>query len=187
MKWYEDRGYEIPVREVQLYTTNSKGERIKNGVKTRVARGTSILVDVTDLPPKSNVDIHYTCLKCGKPYKLRYGVYVGKKDPNVCGPCSKLSTKGTGSHGYWVDQLIVKNPKAACDISGETDKRFLVLHHLLSRSLGGKNLPENYVILSANYHMAFHVWNGGTNIPCNPEQYLKFREVELLKLSAKNP
>ena len=73
-----------------------------------------------------------------------------------CRSCAaKKGFKG-GCHSYWVAKLITNNLNAKCDISGETDKRFLVLHHLLSRKKGGKNTKNNYVVLSANYHTAFH-------------------------------
>lgn len=42
------------------------------------------------------------------------------------------------------------------------------------------NVEANYVILSANYHLAFHVWNGGTNVPCTPESYAKFKSLEMI-------
>jgi hypothetical protein len=91
---------------------------------------------------------------------------------------AKKGFKG-GCQDYWVDKLIINNPDAKCDISGETDKRFLELHHLLSRASGGKNEESNFVVLSANYHRAFHRWVGGTNVPCTPEQYYEFKELEL--------
>lgn len=84
-----------------------------------------------------------------------------------------------GCHSYWVNALITNNPDAKCDISGETDKRFLVLHHLYSRDNKKEVNKDAYVVLSANYHMAFHVWNGGTNVSCTPEKYYEFKRQEL--------
>jgi DNA-directed RNA polymerase subunit N (RpoN/RPB10) len=177
IKWYRSKGYEIPVEEVQLYCTNKKGERIKNGKKTRVVAGTKIVVNVEDLPPQSNEQVTVICEQCGKEYTTTYQFYKNKKT-NKCSECQKKTLKDTGSHRYWLDKLIVNNPNAKCDISGETDKRFLVLHHLLSRSNGGKDEESNYVILSANYHMAFHSSVGGTGSGCTPEQYYQFKEVQ---------
>lgn len=179
IRWYETHGYTVPKTKVQLYYTNNKGERKKNGIEYRVKRGTSILVDVKDLPPASNVDIQLICSDCGNTYQTRFGAYK-KKHSDKCSTCKKKEFKGNGTHGYWVGILIKDNPNAKCDISGETDKRFLVLHHLLSCSLGGINSPENYVILSANYHLAFHVWNGGMNKSCTAEKFSRFKEKELL-------
>jgi len=174
-KWFMERGYNIPTHKVQLWA-NVKGKRVKNGVATRVERGTKITVKIEDLPPASNETIYRICTWCDEEFKTRYSAYLKKKESDRCTACAKKGIKGDGSHGYWVKKLITRNPDARCDISGEKDKRFLILHHLLSRSTGGKNTPNNYVVLSANYHMAFHAWNGGTNIPCTPERYYKFKD-----------
>lgn len=184
LKWYKEKGYDIPVEEVQSYY-NKNGKRIKNGKKHRVKKGTKILVKVEDLPPKSNQEILVVCENCGKEYYTRYGFYKSKKT-NKCNDCVKkeLKTK-EGCQSYWIDELINRNPNAKCDISGETDKRFLVLHHLLSKSKGGKNSRDNYVILSANYHMAFHNSLGGTQYGCTPEQYYDFKEKEMIRINNK--
>jgi hypothetical protein len=177
LRWYKEKGYEVPTKEVQLYCKSKSGERIKNGTKHRVPEGTKILVNVNDLPPSSGQIIEFICESCGETGTTTWSAYK-KKQTNKCRLCQSKLLKDTGSHGYWVKKLIADNPNAKCDISGETDKRFLVLHHLDSRSSGGKDEEENYVILSANYHHAFHQWNGGTNIPCTREQYCKFKQQE---------
>lgn len=184
IKWYQSKGYDIPLEKVQLYCKNKKGETIKNGVKYRIKNGTKILVRVDDLPPKSNETITVICEQCGKEYKTRFGFYNSKKT-NKCSECQKKTLKNCGCHSFWINKLITNNPDAKCDISGETDKRFLVLHHLLSRNNGGENTPENYVILSANYHMAFHNSIGGTQYGCTPEQYYEFKNAELETLKNK--
>ena len=53
---------------------------------------------------------------------------------------------------------------------------------MLSRSIGGQNEESNYVILSANYHTAFHNWLGGTAVPSKPEDYLMFKRREIAGL-----
>jgi hypothetical protein len=175
--WYRSRGYEIPVSVVQLYC-NKKGRRLKNGKEKRVARGTKITVARKDLPPHSNEVLNFKCETCGKSYTTTWQAYRGKISNN-CRSCqAKKGFKG-GCHSYWVNVLIVNSPDAKCDISGEADKRFLVLHHLYSRDNKKELSRDAYVILSANYHMAFHVWNGGTNVPCTPEKYYEFKEREL--------
>lgn len=176
IRWYKAKGYEIPTHTVQLWAT-IKGKRVKNGIKNRVANNTKIMVKIEDLPPSSNVNIPLICPTCSKEFQTTYGAYLQKHSDN-CSSCVKKKVKGDGSHGYWVNKLISENPKAACDISGETDKRFLVLHHLTSRGNGGRNIPDNYVVLSANYHLAFHVWNGGMGIPCTKEKYMQFKKQE---------
>ena len=52
IKWYKEKGYEIPLHKVQLYYTNKKGEKKKNGIEYRVKKGTKITVKVSDLLPK---------------------------------------------------------------------------------------------------------------------------------------
>ncbi len=86
-------------------------------------------------------------------------------------------------HDFWKKKLLKDNLEAKCDISGETDKRFLVLHHLHNKADGGLNNETNYVILSNNYHLAFHSWNGGYRTKCTKEYYELFKkeELEILK------
>jgi hypothetical protein len=177
-KWFKERGYHVPTHDVQLWAV-IKGKLVKNGIGTRVKNGTKIIVKIADLPPASNVTITRCCNSCGNEFTTTYGAYLKKKESDRCAACSKKGLKGDGSHGYWVEQLIVKHEFAKCDISGEADKRFLVLHHLNSRSIGGKNTVDNYVVLSANYHLAFHMWCGGTNISCTADQYKEFKMLEL--------
>lgn len=182
-RWYKDKGYDIPTHVVQLWATVN-GKKIKNGISERIKNGTEIEVLIDDLPPKSNVNVQLICPRCNKDYKTTFGAYK-LKESNLCSTCVKKKIIGDGSHSYWVKTLIIENDNARCDISSESDKRFLVLHHLDSRSNGGRNIKENYVILSANYHMAFHNWNGGTNISCKKEDYIKFKEEEMKKTSNK--
>lgn len=179
LRWYIEKGYDIPTEIVQLYCLNKNGKKIKNGIDRRVKLGTKIIVNVNDLSPKSNEIITFICEDCGNEFTTTWQAYK-IKHTNKCRVCQCKTIKNTGSHSYWVNQLIVNNPNAKCDISGETDKRFLILHHLLSRNNGGLDKKSNYVILSANYHLAFHCWNGGTNIPCTPEQYYEFKRKEVV-------
>lgn len=182
IKWYQKKGYHIPVRKKQTYYINKNGERKKNGTKSvTVARGTKIMVDVKDLSPKSNETVKFICTECEQEHTTRAAAFFIKLD-SKCTGCKKKELKNTGCHSYWVKKLITDNPNAKCDISGETDKRFLVLHHLLNSKSGGKNEFENYVILSYNYHLAFHNSIGGTNVACTPKQYIEFKQNEMAKI-----
>lgn len=180
LRWYQEKGYAIPTVQIQLWAKNKNGERVKNGMEIRTARGTKLVVRREDLPPLSNKVLVFLCESCGNEYTTTWGAYQGKKSRD-CKACVLAKVKTTGCHSYWVDRLIASNHNAKCDISGEADKRFLILHHLLSRKGGGKNEASNYVILTANYHLAFHNWNGGMNVPSTPEQYRKFKKLELCK------
>lgn len=177
ISWLEDKGYKIPTHTRQLWCNGIDGKRVKNGVKICVASDTKLRVKRADLPPSSNRRMKFICNNCGKNYQTTWGKYRTRKFPD-CGKCEKSKLKTTGCHSYWIKKLITDNPEAKCDISGERDKRFLVLHHLLSRKNGGKNEESNYVILSANYHLAFHSCHGGMAAKCAPEQYIKFKQLE---------
>jgi len=173
IRWYKNKGYTIPTHKVQLWATKN-GKQIKNGTKTRVANGTKLIVKINDLHPQSNRIIKLICEDCKNEYQTTYGAYK-KKRTDKCKICQKKMLKGDGSHGYWVNKLITNNPDVKCDICREKDKRFLELHHLLSVKLGGRNKEDNYVVLSANYHIAFHRYIGTQN-PSTKEEYYKFKE-----------
>jgi hypothetical protein len=184
--WYESRGYVVPKSERQLFCKSSSGGRIKNGVAWSVKRGTKIIVSTSDLLPKSRQKIKFTCGTCGKQKETIWSAYYTKHHPDICLSCASSKTRGPGAHCTWVKRLITNNSEAKCDISGETDKRFLVLHHLTSQSVYGKSANSNYVVLTANYHLAFHAWNGGMNKPCYPYQYEEFKELELKRIIESN-
>lgn len=181
IKWYEEKGYDIPKRTRQLYCTTN-GVKHKNGIKTSYATGEKFKVKVEDLPPKSNIEVQYKCDECGKIFNIKWRVYQEKKT-DYCVKCyNHVHNFKEGTDNYWYNKLIKNNPNAKCDISGETDKRFLCLHHLLSRNNGGRNAKDNYVILSHNYHMAFHhSFMGNTSIKCTPEDYYRFKKQEINK------
>ena len=183
-KWYSEKGYNIPKREVQLYYKNKKGEKSKNGKSNQCKNGTKILVKIEDLHSNSNQSITFVCEECKNDCTTSWGAYQNKKT-NLCTSCQKKTIKTVGGcHGYWVDKLISSNHDACCDISGEPDKRFLILHHLLSTKIGGKDEKSNYVILSSNYHIAFHRWIG-TQKTSTPDKYIKFKELCLIELKKK--
>lgn len=182
LKWYTQKGYIIPKTPIQVYCKNRNGRRIKNGIEYRVVRGTTLMVREEDLPPSSNEIIRFICEKCEKTCTTTWSAFK-KKQSRKCRDCKKADIKGTGCHTYWVNRLITMSSEAKCDISEENDKRFLVLHHLHSE---GYNTPENYVTLSANYHLAFHKSMGGTGVPCTAADYYFFKEKELINKQSKN-
>lgn len=181
--WYISKGYNIPIRKVQNYYINNSGDKKKNGTKYSFEEGLKIKVKIEDLPKGSNKIINFICIECNKECSCIASTYIKKKVINRCKDCDILISNGARSHRYWINKLIIFNKEAKCDISGESDKRFLVLHHLKNKNDGGKNEESNYVILSANYHTAYHIWNGGFKIPCNSESYYKFKQKELENLN----
>lgn len=177
-QWYKNKGYDIPTEKVQLWTNGKDGTKKKNGISYRVKNGTSITVKVIDLPPSSNRKIEWVCTCCKQTFKTTYYAFLRKKS-SLCRTCYNTTQRNLDSQDYWAQQLIDKNESARCAISGERDKRFLVLHHLLSISNGGKNEEANYVVLSANWHMAFHRWMGGFNKPCTSRDFDTFMLLNL--------
>lgn len=180
IQWFKNKGYLIPTEKVQLWAKNAQGERIKNGMGERVRQGTKLVVRVDDLRPTSNRKVEWTCNNCNQTHKTTYYAFLRKKS-TLCRKCYNTTQRNLDSQDYWVDQLIKKNEGAKCAISGETDKRFLVLHHLRSRSSGGENEESNYVVLTANWHLAFHRWMGGHNIPCREEDFYEFKQLQVLE------
>jgi hypothetical protein len=144
----------------------------------RFATGQIIKVKTKDLHVGSLQRVDLYCDTCHQVYSLRFRDYMAKQS-NTCQSCIR-QPENCVSHEYWLKRLIINSDTAVCDISGETDKRFLVLHHLWSRSTGGLNEEENYVVLTANFHKAFHssLENGGRS-GCTPTQYKEFKQKEL--------
>ena len=143
----------------------------------RFASGGLLVVKTRDLHPGCMQRVDLWCDICITQYSLRWRDYI-KKQSNTCKRCLN-EPANCSSHEYWIRRLLLDNPDAICDISGELDKRFLVLHHLQSRKTGGQNEESNYVVLSANHHKAFHgsLGNGGRD-GCTPEQYYEYKQKE---------
>jgi len=91
---------------------------------------------------------------------------------------------GVMGKNYWRRKLLQEKVEGTprCDISGEEDIRFLVIHHLSPRAKGGLERRDNVVIITANYHQAFHSECGGGDALCTPEQYYAFRKRERNRL-----
>jgi hypothetical protein len=159
--WYLLKGYRIP--ESRHYPG-------------RPSTGFALEVKTEDIYPGSLQRVDVLCEKCGEVYNLRWREYLAKQS-NTCIKC-RSHPDNCHSHEYWLKRLIGDAELPACDISGETDKRFLVLHHKMARSNGGANEETNYVVLSANYHEAFHR-SIGTKSRATPEDYEAFKVAEL--------
>jgi len=100
IKWYTDKGYEIPTHTTQLWAT-VKGVKVKNGKKTRVAMGTKIIVKLEDLAPSSNTLLSLMCNECLKPFTTTYKAYKAKHLSDRCTDCAKKTVKDKGSNSYW--------------------------------------------------------------------------------------
>lgn len=192
VKWYEMLGYVIPEEAFetkQMYgygQTSRRTRTAKNGVRKylRAPYPLSVLPEHV-LDTKSKNNLKFTCPSCAAQVCGPWREFHANMTMN-CKSCREVASWRGGKHRYWAKQLIDLTENSKCDISGETDKRFLELHHLLSKSNGGKDEPSNYLVLSCNYHRAFHLGMGGMNVPCTPEDYAKFKKQELEKLGNKS-
>jgi hypothetical protein len=174
---YEEKGYVIPRMKKQKYEKGANGNLCKAGTCIST-ENRKILVKVLDLPPTSHYPIQYRCDKCGEVFTVGYNMYRRRRAlGDLCKRCATTKDHVT-SHERWVKKLIIDNPYAQCDISGENDKRFLVLHHLEGRGDNKNNFRDGYVIISANYHVAFHKFLGSTRVRSTREKYLEFKQRE---------
>lgn len=185
-RYYEYLGYRLPpeafaYRQIMSPSrgANSKGELRKDGVRRYLPAPYLLEVKDEDVL-NTKVLLTFKCSLCPNESVGRYGSFHGLNSFD-CQQCRVGKSFKGGKHKYWLDRFILNDPDAKCDISGVTDKRMLELHHLLSVQSGGKDEPSNYVVLCANYHRAFHRSMGGHVHPCVPEDYYKFKAVELGK------
>lgn len=188
--YFESKGYEIPTERYHR-GMNRAGKNM--GYRTRYVLGSLIEVKVSDLTPGSHYRVTYTCDTCGVERSTLYNLYLKRQQSEGSDRCPTCAKRVTGRNNgvshrtgdYGKNSLRLKllaAPDVVCDISGEPDKRFLVVHHLIPRSRGGQNTVDNMVVLTANYHTAFHRSLGGNGGECGPEQYYEFREQERQRL-----
>lgn len=191
--YFTDLGYKIPTTSYQRFRKNGK----PTGYRTRYVLGATLTVRTEHLSPGSHYRITYTCDSCGKRCSTLYNLYMSSpNEEDLCIICARsksglsnsienLQTKrksGVMGKNFWRKKLLHGSEDVCCDICGETDKRFLVIHHLTPRSKGGLEHRDNVVVLSANYHQAFHAECGGNDSVCTPEQYYAFRKRERNRL-----
>jgi len=80
MKYWENRGYKLP-------------KSLDNWNRMTVKRGSSILVDVNDLPPRSSVLVDRKCDNCGKidkVYWYEYNDIKNNRTRDICTKCSNI-------------------------------------------------------------------------------------------------
>lgn len=187
-KW-EKLGYVIP-KEKYDRGRNNAGKTL--GFRYRFVLGSEIEVNISDLSPSSHARVTYKCVKCNSHNTTEYIQYL-KRTTDLCPTCNKShmgransvltrDRKENNSYGkeYWKKKLIHENPNAKCDITGETDKRFLIVHHLIPRNLGGQEIEENVVVITSNMHQAFHS-QYGHNVGI--KEYEEFKHAERLRLN----
>ncbi len=185
----ERKGYAFPTERIQKTRYG-----FPSGWRTKYILPHTLDVRLADLPPGAAYRVSFTCADCGGNFSTKICFY-NKRTTEFCRDCAtkrlvyrKESVKipfGTRGKHYWKKALIQDSVVAACDISNETDKRFLCVHHLKPRHLGGKEERDNVVVITANYHQAYHQEMGNNQSEqVNKESYLAFKARELQKLAA---
>lgn len=186
--YYESLGYVIPKEKTEKIGKSGK----KKGFRDRYILGSVIKISPKHLSVGSHNRIKYTCANCGEIGTTTYNLYV-QRQTDFCPTCAKKENGKLNSRfskdvtdttelsiSQWKKIVLTDNPDAKCDITGETDKRFLIVHHLVPRNMGGLNTKENAVILSAQYHQAFHS-QYGHNVGI--KEYEEFKHAERLRLN----
>ena len=189
LNYWISKGYIIEPSKTQVYQINpATGNANKDGCRISVPRGSILAVRVEDLPRTSGVKVQYKCSVCGCIITTTYKRFLDKMS-DACPSCHAKIMNAERiperSQNYYLKTLIADNPNAKCEITGESDKRFLDLHHKLSRSNGGMNHPDNYAIVSTQYHHIFHREMGGNNKLCTPQQWEEFKQKEITRLEGK--
>lgn len=186
----ERRGYVFPTERVQR--TRSDGSPY--GWRLKYILPHTLEVKLSDLPKWAHYRVDFTCADCGNTFSTAIAFYNSRKT-DFCRDCfakrlvytkdSVTMPFGTRGRDYWKRTLIDEAVSPCCEISGNTDRRFLVIHHLMPTGKGGPETFDNVVIITANYHQAYHKEMGNNqSARVNKESYLAFKARELQKLAA---
>jgi hypothetical protein len=94
IKYLKNKGYEIP------YFKDRKG-------RLTTKKGSSIIIDIKDLPPRSGTKVLVKCEDCGKERKKEYcslfqnkGSYFRKTGETLCSKCANRRMSGVNSGQY---------------------------------------------------------------------------------------
>lgn len=147
IKWFEDKGYEIPRIKKTRYDKNGHNK----GLRASVPKGTTIKVDVHDLQPTSTAKIEYECDYCHKIRSVSWGKYMVQNHDGktYCGNCAqKVLCSGENSYRWNYNltyeerengrntfennqfvQKVLARDNYTCQCCGRT-KIKLAVHHL---------------------------------------------------------
>lgn len=197
IKHFEKLGYDIP-----KYCD-------KEHKKYRVKKGTTIMVKVEDLLPRSRVKIDVECDACHNKKDILYCAYHSRKnsesDKYYCEHCAaKIYISGESNH-FWnpnlTDEDRINNRKATteynnflrkvlardkyiCQCCGNTNKEMgLEVHHLDGFDWCKEKRTDttNGITLCRNCHSNFHITYGkGGNTKEQFEEWIG-RVVDVLK------
>lgn len=84
----------------------------------------------------------------------------------------ELGVGETGPVRAEIKRVVSKRQKGKCGKNGCNIKRYLVLHHIVPRHLGGDNRVSNLIYLCPNHHSEAHDNNGKATFNGVPK-YLK--------------
>ena len=100
ISYYETKGYKIP-------------RSLDNRGRLKVRRGTTITVDVNDLPQNSQVAIQLQCDECKKIYNTFYSTYSSMKKENNKTYCQKCASiiYNSGENAFWKNKKFSQEHK----------------------------------------------------------------------------
>ena len=168
---YEKLGYEIP----RYYN--------KNSCTWRVKRGTKIIVKISDVPPKSHIEVDLDCDCCGKTYKSLYSNYSRRNHDGktYCADCSRTVLNSGENSACWKDSITMEERENGRDYLEYTNfiKRILARDDYTCQCCGQKHTKmevhhldgydwckekrtddENGVTLCPMCHKSFHSMYG---------------------------
>lgn len=102
MQYYKNKGYNIDILK----------QKSKNN-KLAIPKGTTILVNLVDLPLKSHAYIHITCDYCGKDITKEFSVYNDQKqksflNKDACEGCKHLKVNESNTIRYGNKSHFIK-------------------------------------------------------------------------------
>ncbi len=195
--YYKELGYDIP-KSKEKYASN------------KVARGTSIIVKISDVSKGSHVPVHVICDNCGKEYTIPYKQYYmeNRNGKVYCHSCANTLFNSGENHGNWnfdkskeerqderkypeytefVKKVLIRDNYhcKVCGVKINKDTQVAV-HHLDSYNwcISKRVDVENGVCLCGKCHESFHLLYGyGNN---TKEQFEEWIGFPLQDLNCKN-
>ena len=167
IKHYEKLGYTIP-----RYLDKNKQLKVK--------KGTTIIVNTSDLPPCSNIKVTVQCDHCGQVYQVNYFSYLKSQTYHAgtvyCNHCiqkifkRKIEPNERDRHKFYPEYTtfvrnVLKRDNYTCQCCEKKLSKGLEVHHLDGYDWCiEKRLDEtNGITLCGNCHGNFHSKYGRGN------------------------
>ena len=200
IRWYEDKGYEIP----RYYNKANSKYMVKNGTK--------ITVKVEDLSKGSNTKVYVECDGCHKKYKERYITYYNHNHNGkvYCIHCTKTLFFSGKNHPNWnfektqeereIDRTfpeyhefikkVLARDNFTCQCCGKKISGDIEVHHLDGYDWCKEKRTDetNGIALCKNCHKNFHNNYGlGGNTKEQFEEWIGKRDIILQTYNGEIP